>query len=309
MTNEAEKARELLRQHVDALTAEAIGQGSNMPVTTEQAVAAIVAALATTPAVPSEARAREVLYREIEAEGIADNHRLRREAKWQGQEGHTLRLERAAIRAMLALAAECAPAAVDMAAFGASDAACYLYPGEYQGAERAAFCAGASHAVSGAHATGMREALQAAEEAEDAREQCPECQGAGQWEHCGSCSERFGRAIVLRRNALACAPAAGVEGEEPFGYWVEQKHADPVLLRKPAYIPEPSDLRTVTPLYAAPAQPAMPEGGGEATDAEKAAIVMAMDRLYQSTKLIGGPTFGQYADAILAALQRSQGAA
>lgn len=38
---------------------------------------------------------------------------------------------------------------------------------------------------------------------------------------------------------------------EPFGYWVEQKHADPVLLRKPAYIPEPSDLRTVTPLYSA----------------------------------------------------------
>jgi hypothetical protein len=38
---------------------------------------------------------------------------------------------------------------------------------------------------------------------------------------------------------------------EPFGYWIEQKYAEPVLLRKPAYIPEPSELRTVTPLYAA----------------------------------------------------------
>lgn len=38
---------------------------------------------------------------------------------------------------------------------------------------------------------------------------------------------------------------------EPFGYWVEQRYAEPVLLRKPAYIPEPSELRTVTPLYAA----------------------------------------------------------
>lgn len=39
------------------------------------------------------------------------------------------------------------------------------------------------------------------------------------------------------------------EPAEPFGYWVEQKHAEPALLRKPAYIPEPSELRTVTPLY------------------------------------------------------------
>lgn len=38
--------------------------------------------------------------------------------------------------------------------------------------------------------------------------------------------------------------------QEPFGYWVEQRLAEPVLLRKPAYIPEPSELRTVTPLYA-----------------------------------------------------------
>lgn len=43
-----------------------------------------------------EAVAREVLAAEIEAEGIADSHRIRREAKWRGEEGHTLRLERAA---------------------------------------------------------------------------------------------------------------------------------------------------------------------------------------------------------------------
>lgn len=40
---------------------------------------------------------------------------------------------------------------------------------------------------------------------------------------------------------------------EPFGYWVEQKGAEPALLRKPAYIPEPSDLRKVTPLFTSPA--------------------------------------------------------
>ena len=46
--------------------------------------------------------------------------------------------------------------------------------------------------------------------------------------------------------------------EEPFGYWIEQKGAEPVLLRKPAYIPEPSDLRTVTPLYLASLRPSPP---------------------------------------------------
>jgi len=40
------------------------------------------------------------------------------------------------------------PGAAEMAAFGASDAACYLYPGEDQQAERAAFCAGAAHGAS-----------------------------------------------------------------------------------------------------------------------------------------------------------------
>lgn len=44
-------------------------------------------------------------------------------------------------------------------------------------------------------------------------------------------------------------------GAEPFGYWVEQRYAEPVLLRKPAYIPDPNENRTVTPLYTAPASP------------------------------------------------------
>jgi hypothetical protein len=47
-----------------------------------------------------------------------------------------------AVRAALATHGERA----DMIAFGASDAACYLYPGEDQSNERAAFCAGAAHA-------------------------------------------------------------------------------------------------------------------------------------------------------------------
>lgn len=47
-------------------------------------------------------------------------------------------------------------------------------------------------------------------------------------------------------------PVMGEVEAEPFGYWIEQKGAEPVLLRKPAYIPEPSELRTVTPVYLAP---------------------------------------------------------
>lgn len=46
---------------------------------------------------------------------------------------------------------------------------------------------------------------------------------------------------------------------EPFGYWIEQRGAEPALLRKPAYIPEPSDLRRVTPLYAHPAPLSSPD--------------------------------------------------
>jgi len=104
----------------------------------------------------------------------------------------------------------------------------------------------------------IRRALQAQEEAEDARDTC-ECEGEGKWEHCGPCSVRFGQAIVLRRAALS-----GSDGvTEPFGYWVEQRYAEPVLLRKPAYIPEPSENRKVTPLYLSASTTEAPgEGAG-----------------------------------------------
>lgn len=57
---------------------------------------------------------------------------------------------------------------------------------------------------------------------------------------------------------LTSAPAG-----EPFGYWVEQRHADAVLLRKPAYIPEPNQWRTVTPLYTASPSPSSETSGDD----------------------------------------------
>lgn len=42
----------------------------------------------------------------------------------------------------------------------------------------------------------------------------------------------------------------------PFGYYVERRLADPVFLRRPAWIPGPSDNCTVTPLYATTPKPA-----------------------------------------------------
>lgn len=62
--------------------------------------------------------------------------------------------------------------------------------------------------------------------------------------------ERVTLKAMLEFATPTCAKVP--RGVEPFGYWIEQRHADPVLLRKPAYIPEPSALRTVTPLYATP---------------------------------------------------------
>jgi hypothetical protein len=48
-------------------------------------------------------------------------------------------------------------------------------------------------------------AAEAWETADDARNDCAECENEGPWEHCGPCSERFGEAIVLRRAAIAKA--------------------------------------------------------------------------------------------------------
>jgi hypothetical protein len=57
-------------------------------------------------------------------------------------------------------------------------------------------------------------------------------------------------AAALR--AVDAPPKGGGQETEPFGYWIEQKNAEPILLRKPAYIPQPSDIRSVTPLYTRP---------------------------------------------------------
>jgi hypothetical protein len=51
------------------------------------------------------------------------------------------------------------PSDSEMAAFGASDAACYYYPGEHQQAERVAFCDGAARAAESATPAVDREGL------------------------------------------------------------------------------------------------------------------------------------------------------
>ena len=61
--------------------------------------------------------------------------------------------------------------------------------------------------------------------------------------------------------------AEATRGGEVFGYWVEQRLAEPAFLRKPAYIPEPDENRTVTPLYAA-TRLAVPTGVGREVVAE-----------------------------------------
>jgi hypothetical protein len=68
----------------------------------------------------------------------------------------------------------------------------------------------------------------------------------------------------LRERHSSPSPASNYAVREPFGYWVEQRHAEPVLLRKPAYIPEPNDNRSVTPLYASPSPASVDEGLVEA---------------------------------------------
>ena len=48
-------------------------------------------------------------------------------------------------------------------------------------------------------------AAEAWDAAEDARNDCPECDNEGPWEHCEPCSDRFGDAIDLRHAAIAKA--------------------------------------------------------------------------------------------------------
>jgi hypothetical protein len=76
----------------------------------------------------------------------------------------------------------------------------------------------------------------------------------------GVADELDAAAKMLR--SLATVAASSME-VEPFGYWVEQRLAEPILLRKPSYIPEPSELRTVTPLYASPTLATVAAGDDE----------------------------------------------
>lgn len=46
------------------------------------------------------------------------------------------------------------------------------------------------------------------EAAEDARNNCDECDNEGPWEHCEPCSDRFGDAIDMRHAAIAKATGA-----------------------------------------------------------------------------------------------------
>lgn len=88
------------------------------------------------------------------------------------------------------------PTPPELAAFGASDAACYLYPGGHQQAERAAFCSGAAHAVS--ELAALREAL--------LRWQsygCPDCGG-----DCGSANPPVSCCIMEETRAALAATEA-----------------------------------------------------------------------------------------------------
>lgn len=73
-------------------------------------------------------------------------------------------------------------------------------------------------------ADGVLRALQAQEDAEDAREACPDCEGEGQWEHCSICSLNFGRVIDLRRAALAGTSMAAFGASEAACYHYPGAH-------------------------------------------------------------------------------------
>lgn len=104
-----------------------------------------LAALASAPA--GDGVEDEYTYDEL-WQAIADATRIE-----GGVIAISVRTFRESIRATDSAAALARPRAAvppgsDAAYFGASDAACTLYPGTDQQAERAAFCEGAAHAVS-----------------------------------------------------------------------------------------------------------------------------------------------------------------
>lgn len=94
----------------------------------------------------AEARAREVL------ESVEWQMSNFRPADGEtGAQCHERRLVAGIAKAITEATAEAASGAgerEELAAFGASEAAGYQYPGADQAAERAAFCAGAAHAAS-----------------------------------------------------------------------------------------------------------------------------------------------------------------
>lgn len=86
-------------------------------------------------------------------------------------------------------------------------------------------------------------------------------------------------------------PAAGrvSVSDEAFGYFCECKGADPVFLRKPAYIPPNDDLHTTTPLYA---HPNVDGSLAKAIEAAEAAYpgafwVLGKGRVHGEEKLFG----------------------
>lgn len=82
-------------------------------------------------------------------EGVATGYQCGKADENTTDEWHSAWLASdASVAAALVRPRAADPTLADMAAFGASDAACTLYPGTDQQAERAAFCEGAAHAVS-----------------------------------------------------------------------------------------------------------------------------------------------------------------
>jgi hypothetical protein len=75
--------------------------------------------------------------------------------------------------------------------------------------EIAEVCTDAVHGDANARlivaAPDLLEACEAEEAAQEARSNCAECDGEDDWTHCAPCSLNFGKAIDLRRAAIAKA--------------------------------------------------------------------------------------------------------
>jgi hypothetical protein len=136
----------------------------------------------------------------------------------------------------------------DMAAFGASDGACYHYPGADQQSERAAYCRGARWAARQNDASGTAIGLMRAYyAAEDARNDCPECDNAGPWDHCGACSVRIGGVIneqLLFLDSLSTAPSPSPVARVPDSAEIARIRADIINT------PETADFMAGVPIEA-----------------------------------------------------------